>query len=474
MTEPERQGAAAEAGSSPTGDPESCEPRTPGASHDVGATTPGGSGDGVPMGDVMPETAKGSGKLSNEVAGELNDDGLSKDDVGLVLGTQPGADAVKSLSGARTAPNVPRLLLLLVGMGMGWITLQGLREIQSLLAPTLLAVTLVVTVYPLVPYLTRHGVPRLVAALAAMLTVYSVLAGLLYSVYFCAAQLVETMPQYQGRFEQLWTETEAALTRWGVSDETTNWSFESLGEYIDPERILSYGSGILSSLAGVSSLAMLVLLVTMFVAMDTASMPERMRLLKRTKPNLASGFDHFAKGVRSYWVVSTVFGLIVAVLDYIALLILGVPLALTWALFSFVTNYIPNVGLVIGMVPPALLALFSGGVYTMLWVIVAYIALNTVVQTFIQPKFVGDAVGITATASFLSLILWAYVLGPLGALLAVPMTLMVKTLLVDLDPAAGWVNAFLASDPSHSPLQQNTVALPGEAAVGKPPPETAV
>lgn len=459
MTEPKRQDADAKAGQSPSSSD------SPQRTQD--------SSDGRPTSKQRP--AKGHNDLSAgaDHDGLGGDGGVTRDDLGAMQVAPSGVVAtrgLKSLSGARTAPNVPRLLLLLVGMGMGWITLQGLREIQSLLAPTLLAVTLVVTVYPLVPFLTRRGVPRLAAALAAMFAVYGVLAGLMYSVYYCLAQLVETMPGYQNRFEKLWADAEAALAERGISEETTNWSFQNLGEYIDPARILSYGSGILSSLAGVSSLAMLVLLVTMFVAMDTASIPERMQLLKRSKPNLASGFDHFAKGVRSYWVVSTVFGLIVAVLDYIALLILGVPLALTWALFSFVTNYIPNVGLVIGMIPPALLGLFSGGVYTMLWVIVAYVALNTIVQTFIQPKFVGDAVGITATASFLSLILWAYVLGPLGALLAVPMTLMVKTLLVDLDPAARWVNAFIASNPSHAPLQRNSAARHGEEALGNPPP----
>jgi AI-2E family transporter len=106
---------------------------------------------------------------------------------------------------------------------------------------------------------------------------------------------------------------------------------------------------------------------------------------------VAGALSRFAKGTRQYLLVTTVFGFIVAVLDTIALAIMGVPLALTWGLLAFMTNYIPNIGFIIGLVPPALLALLSGGPDLML-VVIVYGTLNFVLQSLVQPRFIGDAV----------------------------------------------------------------------------------
>jgi AI-2 transport protein TqsA len=116
---------------------------------------------------------------------------------------------------------------------------------------------------------------------------------------------------------------------------------------------------------------------------------------------------------------------------------------LLWGLLSFITNYVPNIGFVLGVAPPALLGLLEGGVGRMVWVIVAYSVINVVIQSIIQPKFVGDAVGLSVTLTFLSLVFWSFVLGPLGALLAIPLSLLVKALLVDADPAAQWLRPLL-------------------------------
>ncbi len=96
-----------------------------------------------------------------------------------------------------------------------------------------------------------------------------------------------------------------------------------------------------------------------------------------------------------------------------------------------------------GLVPPAMLALLTGGVRTMVLVVVAYTLINVVIQTVIQPKFVGDSVGLSATVTFVATVFWAWVLGPLGALLAIPMTLLAKAVLVDVDPASSWIDAVI-------------------------------
>jgi len=177
---------------------------------------------------------------------------------------------------------------------------------------------------------------------------------------------------------------------------------------------------------------------------DGAWFPDRLRSLPLRRRRFGEALATFASGTRRYLVVSTVFGLVVAVLDTAVLLWLGVPGAALWGLLAFVTNYVPNIGFFIGLVPPTVLALLEAGPGLAVAVVAVYIVINFVIQSLIQPRIVGGAVGLSPTVTMLSLVFWAFALGPLGALMAVPLTLLVKALFVDADPQAEWVTPLLA------------------------------
>ena len=153
------------------------------------------------------------------------------------------------------------------------------------------------------------------------------------------------------------------------------------------------------------------------------------------------------------------FGLIVAAIDTVVLWIVGVPGALLWGLLAFITNYIPNVGFVLGLIPPAVLGLLEGGPSMFFVVIVAYSVINFVIQSIIQPKLVGDAVGMSASVTFLSLVIWAWILGPLGAVLAIPLSLLTKAVFIDVDAQTQWVSALVGD--KRQQLQPSGVAMDG-------------
>jgi predicted PurR-regulated permease PerM len=183
------------------------------------------------------------------------------------------------------------------------------------------------------------------------------------------------------------------------------------------------------------------------MALDASGFSSRVARLRRQRPEVTGALDTFVQGSRRYLAVATVFGLIVAAVDVVFLWAVGVPLALLWGLLAFITNYIPNVGFVLGLVPPALLALLEGGPQLMIVVIVVYSVVNFVIQSIIQPKFVSDAVNISLTVTFLSLVFWTFVIGPIGAILAVPLTLLVKAMLLDVDPRTRWMSGLLEGGP---------------------------
>jgi AI-2 transport protein TqsA len=191
------------------------------------------------------------------------------------------------------------------------------------------------------------------------------------------------------------------------------------------------------------------------MAFDTGGTQRVLDQVRTARPELVGALDSFARGTRTYMGVAAGFGFIVAVIDGVALYFLGVPGAFVWAVLAFVTNFIPNIGFVIGVIPPALLALLEGGPGLMLTVILLYSVINFVIQSVIQPRYVGDAVGLAPTITMLSLVFWAWVLGPLGALLAVPLSLLMRALLIEADPDARWALTIVSGRPAEEPADES-------------------
>jgi predicted PurR-regulated permease PerM len=336
-------------------------------------------------------------------------------------------------------PTLPRAALILIGAAAVVIVIAGMKASASILGPTFLALMLAVAVHPLQDRLRRKGVPTWAAIVIALALVYSALAALLVALGLSLVRFAAILPDYRAKFDELITQGRGLLESMGVSQQQVQQALN-----VDPNRVFSVLGPLLGGTIGVVSALTLVATLVLFMVVDGTGYTRRMTSLERQRPGLVTALTSFSQGTRKYLVVSTVFGLIVAVLDTTALWLLGVPLPLLWGLLAFITNYIPNIGFVLGLVPPALLGLLEGGPVTMLVVVAVYSVINFVVQTVIQPKVVGDSAGLSVTVAMAALIFWGWVLGPLGALLAIPLTLLAKALLVDVDPSARWVNTFLA------------------------------
>lgn len=349
----------------------------------------------------------------------------------------------RGMTGADQTPRFFGLVLVAALVIVG----AGLKATASVVAPIFLVITLVITVAPLRRWLVARKVPAALATVATLIAIYALLLVILGSVVWSIVRLVEKLPEYSTAFGKLFNTLLAAADRFGYGRDQLN----ELVSTFDFTSLAGPARGLLGGITNGASLLLLMLTVVIFLTFDSAGMKSRIELIRTTRPNVADGLDDFSARVRKYWVVTTIFGLIVAVLDVVGLLIIGVPLALTWGVLAFVTNYIPNIGFILGVIPPALIALLDGGVGTMIAVIALYAVLNFVIQTVIQPRSTGDAVGITGTVAFVSLIFWSFVLGPLGALLAVPATLFVKALLVDHSTGGQWVGALIDSAPDRRP-----------------------
>ena len=340
--------------------------------------------------------------------------------------------------------SMPRGLIVILGLAALVITVAGIQVAAPILAPIFLALMLTVAVHPLPVWLHRKGVPAWLATIAAIVVVNGILVVLVLSLALSVAQLATLLPQYADDFASLIDSAQSFLNSHGVNSS----SAQTMLSQVDYTKAFGFVDGILQAMLGIFSNLLFLAALLLFMAVDGSSYGSRMSIVTRMRPDIATALSAFSLGTRKYLVVTTVFGLIVAVIDTGALWALGIPLPILWGLLSFITNYIPNVGFILGLVPPALLALLQGGPGLMLTVIVLYSVINVIIQSVIQPKFVGDAVGLSVTFTFLSLVFWTWILGPLGAILAIPLTLMAKALLIDIDPSTRWVNTILSSSPT--------------------------
>jgi predicted PurR-regulated permease PerM len=342
-----------------------------------------------------------------------------------------------------TAGGIPRWLVLLGGAACATIAVAGLRAVAWLVGPVLLALVVVVAMAPVQSWLRRHGAPRWVATTVLLVLVWTVLLGFVALLVLSVAQLAALLPDYAERAQSLLNGVVADLNNAGV----VSGRLSDLVSQIDYGQVVGLATGLLASFTDAASTLVLLLSALVFMAIESSGFARRVSLIAAERPHLPVAFSLFAHGTRSYLLVSTVFGAVVAVGDAIALAMLAVPAAPLWGLLAFITNYVPNIGFVLGVVPPALLGLLAGGWGELVAIIVIYSLLNFVVQTLIQPRFVGDSVGLSMTVTFIALLFWGWVLGALGALLAIPLTLLVKAILVDVDPRGHWLDALLREEP---------------------------
>ncbi|SFL05380.1 AI-2E family transporter [Geodermatophilus ruber] len=372
---------------------------------------------------------------------------LSPADVAEVkAGQETAGDGGPARSEELAAPStggIPRWLVLLVGGAAATVVIAGVRSLAWLVGPVLLALVVVVALMPVQRFLQRHGWPRWASATVLLVLVWTVLLAFVALLVVSIAQFAALLPDYAGQAEVLLAQVVADLNDAGIA----SGQLSDLVAQFDYSQLVGVATGLLSRLTDAATTLVLLLSALVFLSIESGGFGRRLALVAAERPHLPIALGLFARGTRSYLLVSTVFGGVVAIGDTIALAVLGIPLPVVWGLLAFITNYVPNIGFVLGLVPPAILALLAGG-WTAFWIVVAvYSLLNFVVQTLVQPRFVGDSVGLSMTVTFVALLFWGWVLGALGALLAIPLTLLVKALLVDVDPRGHWLDALLREEP---------------------------
>ncbi|GAA1827802.1 AI-2E family transporter [Agromyces salentinus] len=315
----------------------------------------------------------------------------------------------------------------LIAIAAAVIALGGVWLARDVLGPIAVAAVVVTIAHPVRFPLERRGWPKWLATSAVVALAWAILAGLAVLLVVASAQFVSMVPDYADELEQ----TAANLIAWAESTGVTTDATASVAGVLDPEQLVAIAGDIASAVLGLATSFFFVLAYVIFMAADAARFARAHPVFGSAAGDEIGG--RYFSGVRRYYVVNASFGLVVAVIDGLILWGLGIPIPLVWAILAFVTNFIPNIGFVIGLIPPAVLALVVGGWPLALVVVLAYCVVNVTLQVLVQPKFVSDAVSLSLTLSFVSVVFWTLVIGPIGAILSIPLTLLVRALFLEPD-----------------------------------------
>ena len=314
----------------------------------------------------------------------------------------------------------------LIGGASFFILIFGMQASASILTPVFLALIMAISITPLTRWFVRKGLSKGLALIVTLVIMILLIVGFVALMGVAIGQLIVTLPTYEGGLDQVETELESIIANLGIDISTIQ-----AQDNFNPSGLIGFFGSLLQSVAGALSSIVVMLMILIFMLIDTSSFGDRFRSGYTPNSPMVIRVNKFTSDIRHYVTITTQINFAVGVVDTIFLLILGVDFAVLWGILAFLLGYIPSVGFWLALIPPFFLALAEFGITRALIVLVGFVLINGSVQNFLQPKLMGKGLNLSPLVVVVSLIFWAWILGPIGALLAVPLTMVVKDVFLE-------------------------------------------
>ncbi len=343
--------------------------------------------------------------------------------------------------------NISRLLVTIAAC---IVIVAGMRAASSILVPFFLATFIAIITGPFMFWLVRRGVPRtiaLVLAIGAVVVAVVLLGGLIGS---SMKRLTADLPAYDAKFRESVEYTFTWLEEIGV--DTSSMDISGL---FNPAAVMKIVVGGLKNFQKALTNGFLIIMTVTFMLAEATHLRDKIRVIIGYRDNSLGGFDHFLDSVNRYLAIKTVLSAATGVLVTIFLLVMGLGYPVLWGLMSFLLNYIPSIGSIIAAIPAILLAVVQLGFFKTGIIAVGYLIINISLSSFIEPRYMGKGLGLSTLVVFLSLIFWGWVLGPVGMLLSVPLTMTVKIAL-DSKEETRWLSILLGANPAGAKTVEKT------------------
>lgn len=281
--------------------------------------------------------------------------------------------------------------------------------------------------------------------IAMLFVVVAVIAIGLVLVAFIGSTLEDlstAIPTYQANLDQEITLMLVWLEGIGISIPD-----QALVGIIDQAKITQLLTAVLTGLGGLFTNALLVLLMVLFMLFEASGIPTKLRVALGDADTTITQLGKIVDSIKRYLAIKTMTSLATGILIAVWLTIVGVDYPLLWGLLAFLLNYIPNIGSFIAAIPALLVAFIQLGVGATVLAGVGYLLVNGVIGNVIEPRVMGKGVGLSTLVVFLSLVFWGWVLGTVGMLLSVPLTMCIKIALESSEDTR-WIAIMMGSEAS--------------------------
>lgn len=308
------------------------------------------------------------------------------------------------------------------------LVVAGLHAAASLVAPFLLAGFIAIIATPTMFYFVHRGTPAWLALLVASTIMIAIGGFIVVLVSGSLNAFMTNLPEYQMKLKGLTLELIAWLQGVGIEMPRA-----AITEYLDAGKAMEMAGVLLNGLGDMLTSAFLIVLTVIFILLEASSLPAKLKVGLRTPETSIERLRDILHNINRYMLLKTITSLVTGGLIWLWLWYLGLDFAPLWALVAFLFNYVPTIGSIIAAIPAVLLALVQLDLQSALWVALGYLAVNMIVGSIIEPRFMGKGLGLSPLVVFISLVFWGWVLGPVGMFLSVPLTMILKITL-DANP----------------------------------------
>lgn len=353
----------------------------------------------------------------------------------------------------RSAELSPILRLLLGGGGLV-LLIAGMRAAADVINPFLLALIFAFTFGPLLGKLQDRGFP---AWLALLLTIFFILGGTILLLIFIGTalnQLIEALPSYQSSAQEQTADIQTSLANLGINTQSVLQAF-------DPSKLFGVLESVVVAVINAGAATVFMLFILAFMLFESTGLPRKLSGPLLSDHQFIQRFINFGADIRHYVLVLTWINFLVGVGDAIFLFILGVDFPILWGLLAWFMGYIPSVGFWLALIPPVMLAYAESGAGLALIVFLGYVLINGSVQNVVQPKLMGDQLNLSPLVVVASLFIWTWILGPVGALIAVPMTMGVQQLVLGSSEGSLWLADLMGAAPPNQKDEDKAGATAG-------------
>lgn len=300
------------------------------------------------------------------------------------------------------------------------IVIAGMYAAESILVPLLLATFISLLSAPFHLWLQRKGLPLSLALTVVVGMIVGMLTGIAILVGSSLEEFTRNLPQYQVRLQGQLVEFITWINKFGLAV-----SQEQILRYFDPGVIFSLIGNLLGNLGGVMTNGFLIFLTVIFMLAEASTFPQKLKLALGDKYNPAF-FETFTKNIQRYMALKTIISIVTGIIIGSWVSIMGLDYPVVWGFLAFLFNFVPNIGSIMAAVPAVLLALVDIGWAPAIYTAIGYLVVNITIGDMIEPRVMGKGLGLSTLVVFLSLVLWAWVLGPVGMFLSVPLTMTIK------------------------------------------------